>query len=186
MKEYGGYKIVFTLYNSPSVISIVEQPNETNKVQTAGIKDPVNGKQFVIHGKWKPGKRAQPNVQLPTLRLISYVLKRCLNYHFKFHEDRLNKINAVEELRKILKTIKILLIGDSLMTDFYLGLAELLQVKVKDPKYHCGMNFTLHPGINTTLTHIKACLILLKGHETFAKWDKTRVNSRREHQASHC
>ena len=37
------------------------------------------------------------------------------------------------------------------------------------------MNFTLHPGNNGSMTHIRACLIVLRGYEDFAKWDKLRV-----------
>ena len=62
-----------------------------------------------------------------------------------------------------------LLIGDSLMTEFTFGLAELLQVKWEKPRYYCRMTFTLHPGNNGTLTHIRACLIVLKGYEEFIK-----------------
>ena len=101
-------------------------------------------------------------------------LKKDLNLHFQFHDNKLNKMDAVAELRKILKNKKLLLIGDSLMTEFFFGLAELLQVKTKEPKYDCKLNFTLHPGNNGTLTHIKACMIVLTGYESFANWHKLK------------
>ena len=37
------------------------------------------------------------------------------------------------------------------------------------------MNFTIHPGNNGTLMHLKACVIVLTGYEGFVKWDKSRV-----------
>ena len=172
--KYSDSEIVFTLNNSPSTRSFVEQPNETNKVQRPRIQNDFHSEQFITHGKRKPGNchNQMCNFLPKTYPICS---NKVLNFHFEFYEDRLNEINAVEKLRKILKMKKLLLIGDSMMTEFYLRLTELLQVKVKDPEYRCKMNFTLHPGINGTLTHIRACLILLKGDETFSKWDKVEA-----------
>ena len=70
----------------------------------------------------------------------------------EFDDPRLNAINAVEELRKILKNKKLLLIGDSLMVEFFYGLAELLRVKIKMSS--CGGRGTIHPGKNATITYL--------------------------------
>ena len=76
---------------------------------------------FVKHGKWMPGKRHNQTCDfIPEITCC----KNTQNLHFEFRNRKLNKIDAVEELRKYLKNKKMLLIGDSLMLEFYLGLAE--------------------------------------------------------------
>ena len=109
----------------------------------------------------------------------SYSFCQCLSFFVALNFEQLGRSGitfyAVAELRKILKNKKLLLIGDSLMTEFYFGLAELLQVKANESRYDCRMNFTIHPGNNGTLMHLKACVIVVTGYESFVRWDKSRV-----------
>ena len=172
MCNYSSSEMLLTLQNSTVVRSLVQHPTEMKKVHKTRIKDTVYSEQFVTHGKWIPGKRHNQTCDFIPKTVCH---KKDLNLHFQFHDNKLNTIDAVAELRKILKNKKLLLIGDSLMTEFFFGLAELLQVKTKEPKYVCRMNFTLHPGNYGTLTHIRACLIVLRGYKDFAKWDKLRI-----------
>ena len=156
MNSWGSSQILFSTHY------LISKKNNIDNINNIG-------ENFVIHGKWMPGKRHNQTCDfIPKTQCR----KKDLNLHFQFHDNKLNKINAVAELRKILKNKKLLLIGDSLMTEFFFGLAELLQVKTKEPKYRCRMNFTIHPGSSGTLTHIRACLIVLKGYEDFANWHK--------------
>ena len=159
MTSWDGPELPFSMYHS---ISKKKNTNNINNI----------GEPFLIHGKWMPGKRHNQTCDFTPK---AFCRKKDLNLHFQFHDNKLNKINAVAELRKILKNKRLLLIGDSLMTEFYLGLAELLQVKSKETKYPCRMNYTLHTGNNGTLMHLKACVIVLTGYERFVKWDKSRV-----------
>ena len=159
MNNWGSSQILFSSHY------LISKKNNINNINNIG-------ENFVIHGKWMPVKRHNQTCDfIPKTQCR----KKDLNLHFQFHDNKLNKINAVAELRKILKNKKLLLIGDSLMTEFFFGLAELLQVKTKEPKYRCRMNFTIHPGNNGSLIHIKSCLIVLQGYEDFANWDKLRV-----------
>ena len=77
------------------------------------IKNNINHPQlFVKHGKWMRGKRHNQTCDfIPETTCC----KNTQNLHFQFRNRKLNKIDAVEELRKILKNKKLLLIGDSLM-----------------------------------------------------------------------
>ena len=115
MNSWGGLEIPFSMHHS------ISKKNNTNNINNIGGP-------FLIHGKWMPGKRHNQTCDFTPKALCR---KKDLNLHFQFHDNKLNKIDAVAELRKILKNKKMLLIGDSLMTEFYFGLAELLQVKSK-------------------------------------------------------
>ena len=159
MNSWGDPELPFSMHRS------ISKKNNINNINNIGGP-------FVIHGKWMPGKRHNHTCDFTPK---AFCRKKDLNLHFQFHDNKLNKIDAVAELRKILKNKKLLLIGDSLMTEFFFGLAELLQVKTKETKYPCRMKFTLHPGNNGTLMHLKACVIVLTGYEGFVKWDKSRV-----------
>ena len=159
MNSWGGPELPFYMDHSISKKNNIDNINN--------IAEP-----FVIHGKWMPGKSHNQTCDFIPKALCR---KKDFNLHFQFHDNKLNKIYAVAELRKILKNKKLLLIGDSLMTEFYFGLAELLQVKANESRYDCRMNFTIHPGNNGTLMHLKACVIVLTGYEGFVKWDKSRV-----------
>ena len=76
-------------------------------------------------GKWKPGIRHNQTCGfIPKATCC----KNKLNLHFEFYNPQLNKINAVTEFRKTLENKKLLLIGDSLMLEFFRGLVELLRV----------------------------------------------------------
>ena len=140
-------------FNSTNMKQLNYHPTETNKVQNL----------WMNYGKWKPGKRHNQTCDIiPKMACC----KNKQDLHFEFHEDRLNQIDAVEELRKILKTKKLLLIGDSVMSEFFVGLSELLQVKPEEKtQYFCGLNCTIHPGDNGTVTFLEACIIELKGQK---------------------
>ena len=86
--------------------------------------------------------------------------KKKQNRHFEFHAQRLNTINAVKELRNILKNKKLLLLGDSLMVELFYGLAELLGVKIRMSACK-RLRCSIHPGKNA----IKACKISLTGQQ---------------------
>ena len=137
--------------------SYVKQLNkhftETNQMQNLSIN----------YGIWKPGKRHNQTCDIiPKMACC----KNKQNLHFEFHEDRLNQIDAVEELRKILKRKKVLLIGDSVMAEFFVGLSELLHVKPEEKtKHFCGLNCTIHPGNNGIVTFLEACIIELEGQK---------------------
>ena len=61
----------------------------------------------MTHGKWMPGKKHSQ-----TCSFIDKVkcCKKKQNRHFEFHDQQLNTINAVKELRKILKNKTLLLL----------------------------------------------------------------------------
>ena len=138
----------------------------------------VKGEPFVIHGKWMPGKRH--NQTCDFIEKEKCCTKKQKNLHFEFYNKHLNKINAVAESRHILKTKKILLIGDSLMFEFFIGLKELLRVKttMTMTKYF-GANTTcaLNPDDNVTVSFLKACMIELKGRNYFTEVIKSRLVS---------
>ena len=71
---------------------------------------------FIKHGKWMMGKRHNQTCDFIPANTCC---KNTQNLHFEFRNQKLNKIDAVEELRKILQNKKLLLIGDSLMLEFY-------------------------------------------------------------------
>ena len=113
MCNYSSYEMLLTLHNSTAARSLVQHPIEMNKVHKTRVKNTVYGEQFVTHGKWMPGKRHNQTCDFIPKTVCH---KKDLNLHFQFHDNKLNKIDAVAELRKILKNKKLLLIGDSLMT----------------------------------------------------------------------
>ena len=121
-----------------------------------------NNEDFMIDGKWMPGKKHNQTCSFIDKEKCC---KKKQNLHFEFHNARLNTINAVQKLRKILKIKKLLLIGDSLMVEFFYGLAELLRVKIEMSS--CGGRCTIHPGKNATITYLKACVISLRGQKKF-------------------
>ena len=132
----------------------------SSEIQNSNSKDNnINniGEHFVIHGKWMPGKR---HSQMYDFINKKKCCKNKRNLRFEFHEDRLNQIVAVEELRKILKNRKLLLIGDSLMFECFLGLQELLGVKtrVKINEHFCAnTSCSINPDGNSTVTFLRAC-----------------------------
>ena len=138
----------------------------------------VKGEPFVIHGKWMPGKLH--NQTCDFIEKEKCCTKKQKNLHFEFYNKHLNKVNAIEELRRILKTKKILLIGDSLMFEFFIGLKELLRVKtaMTMTKYFCA-NTTceFNPDNNVTVSFLKACMIELEGRNYFTEVIKSRLIS---------
>ena len=134
----------------------------------------INNNNFVIHGEWKPGRRHKQTCQF--IEEEKCCTNKQKNLHFEFHEDQLNKFDAVEELIKILKNKKLLLIGDSLMLEFYPGLAELLSVKSPVDR---AVNYSgsIHPPGGGTITFLGAGVILLEGHKGFAAIERFRKTS---------
>ena len=105
--------------------------------------------------------------------------KNTQNLHFEFRNRKLNKIDAVEELRKILKNKKLLLIGDSLMLKFYGGLAELLGVKtlLELIVHTVNKSCSLKLGNNSSVKFLIACTILLQGRKKFKVQKKFTMTS---------
>ena len=107
------------------------------------------------------------------------VVKKTRNLHFEFRNRKLNKIDAVEELRKILMNKKLLLIGDSLMLEFYRGLAELLGVKTSLELIVHAVNksCSLKLGNNSSVKFLIVCTILLQGRKKFKVQKKFTMTS---------
>ena len=128
---------------------------------------------FVKHGKWMRWKRHNQTCDFIPENMCC---KKTQNLHFEFRNRKLNKIDAVEELRKILKNKKLLLTGDSLMLEFYRGLAELLHVML--PVVRVG-NFSgsIQPPGGGTVTFLGAGVILLQGCKGFAKLEMFTITS---------
>ena len=138
----------------------------------------VKSEPFVTQGKWMSGKRH--NQTCDFIEKEKCCTKKQKNLHFEFYNEHLNKINAVAELRHILKTKKILLIGDSLMFEFFIGLKELLRVKttMTMTKYFCAnTTCALKPDNNVTVSFLKACMIELEGRNYFTEVIKSRLVS---------
>ena len=165
--------LIRKLYDSPRVEEYYKNPTETYKVQNHGIinsKD-VKRENILIYGKWKSGKRHN---QTCDFNHKNTCCKNKQNLYFEFHNDNLNKIDAVQELRNILKTKKLLLIGDSLMREFFQGVAELLHLKQINI---CGGKCPSLTVKNGSLTYLRACLIELKGQEKFKNEEMWRYVS---------
>ena len=146
-----------------------------NSSENSRNQPSINRKSYVTHGKWMPGKRHNH-----TCLFIdeSKCCKNQQNTHFEFNDKKLSKINAVKKLREILRTKKLLLIGDSLMFEFFIGLKELLRVKtaMTMTKYFCpNTSCPLHVGANSTVTFLKACMIALESRNPFTEVDKSRL-----------
>ena len=171
------YSILMILYYSKQVKRWNDDSRETKRAQTqmrTGDEHD-NNNNFVIHGKWMQGKRHNQTCDfIPKTTCC----KNKQNLHFEFHEDRLNEIDAVEELRKLLKTKKMLLIGDSIMSEFFVGVSELLHLNTeKKTENFCGTKCTIHPGNNGTVTFLEACIIELKGQKKLNNIEKWRIVS---------
>ena len=134
----------------------------------------INNNNFVIHGEWKPGRRHKQTCQF--IEEEKCCTSKQKNLHFEFYNKHLNKINAVEELRKVLKNKKLLLIGDSLMLEFFRGLAELLHVKSPVER---AVNYSgsIYPPEGGTVTFLGAGVILLEGRKGFAAIERFRITS---------
>ena len=86
--------------------------------------------QFIIHGRWKPGKK-HVSYNCEFLFNKDNCCKKDQNLHFEFYDKKLNEIDAVQKLRRILNNKKLLLLGDSIMLEFFHGLVALLSGKTK-------------------------------------------------------
>ena len=131
---------------------------------------------FVKHGNWMPGKRHNQTCDfIPEITCC----KNTQNLHFEFRNRKLNKIDAAEELRKILKNKKLLLIGDSLMLEFYRGLAELLGVKTSLELivHTVNKSCSLKLGNKSSVKFLIACKILLQGRKKFKVQKKFTMTS---------
>ena len=124
-----------------------------------------------------PGKRHQQTCKfVPEMTCC----KNKQNLHFEFYKKHLSKVDAAEELRKILKNKKLLLIGDSLMLEFFRGLAELLQVRTATMNriiYSMDTSYSINPWRNSTITFLRACTIGLNGTKLFPEEKYFRVTS---------
>ena len=71
------------------------------------------------------------------------------------------------------------MIGDSLMLEFFRGLAELLQVKTTTINSNISINttYSIHPWHNSTMTFLRACPIVLSGTKLFSVKKYHRVTS---------
>ena len=83
--------------------------------------------QFITLSKWMPGRKHNQSCEFLHKPYICCKKEQIL--HFEFYNKRLNKVDAVEEFRTKLRNKKILLMGDSLMKEFFVGLVALLQRK---------------------------------------------------------
>ena len=81
-----------------------------------------------MYGKWIKRKNQQQTCYfiVQQWRCCDDKIKQL---HYVFQDDNLNRINPVEKLKIMLRNKNILLLGDSLMRGFSLGLQELLHMK---------------------------------------------------------
>ena len=161
------------LYSSSCMKQLNKLPAESNEMQSLWISNSkiITRENFLIYGKWKPGKRHNQTCDfIPEGRCCE--IKQ--NLHFEFHDENLNKIDGIWELRKILKTKKMLLIGDSVMKEFFHGVAELLHLKHEE---FCGRKCSIQTGNNGSLAYLRAYLIELKGQQKFKKFETWRYVS---------
>ena len=170
MSLYGS-EILSALFSSGSAKSFIKDNNNDDH-----NNNNVYYQQFIKHGKWMKGKRHKQTCEfVPEMTCC----KNKQNLHFQFYKKHLNKVDAVEELRKILKNKKLLLIGDSLMLEFFKGLAELLQVKTTTINSNISINttYSIHPWHNSIMTFLRAGAIVLNGTKLFPEEKYHRVTS---------
>ena len=149
-----------------------EQQQSTETVKTR--------RQFITHGRWMPGRK-----HIRACHFITKVYLCCKeeqNLYFEFYNKCLNKVDAVEEFRTKLRNKKILLMGDSLMIEFYNGLVALLQRKNTSKYYStqtervltskkCGktsLKELVTPVNNSTVTMLIAYTIWLDSERNFS------------------
>ena len=133
-----------------------------------------------MHGRWMPGRKHNQACQFITK--VYLCCKKEQNLHFEFYKKRLNKVDAVKEFRTKLRNKKILLMGDSLMKEFFNGLMALLQRKNTSKYYStltervftskkCGKTLAkefVTPVNNSTVTMLTANTILLESERNFS------------------
>ena len=139
--------------------------------------------QFITHGRWMPGRKH--NLACEFITKAYLCCKKEQNLHFEFYNKRLNKVDAVKEFRTKLRNKKILLMGDSLMIEFYNGLVALLQRKNTSKYYStqtdrvltskkCGKTLVnvfrelVIPANNSTVTMLTAKSIWLESERNFS------------------
>ena len=139
--------------------------------------------QFITHGRWMPGRKHNQACHfIPRAYLCC---KKERNLHFDFYKKRLNEVDAVKEFRTKLRNKKILLMGDSLMIEFYNGLVALVQRKNTSKYYStqtervltskkCGKTLVnvfrelVTPATNSTVTMFTAKSIWLDSERNFS------------------
>ena len=108
--------------------------------------------------------------------------KKEQNQHFEFYDKYLNEVDVVRDFRRKLRNKKLLLIGDSLMIEFFEYLVAFL--RTKDP-YENFSSLTqklvsfenksavlptlVTPATNSTVTLLPAHLITLEGQKPFSR-----------------
>ena len=166
-----GILFVMVFFNSLLILCIIINNNCGSEMSLATRS---NNHHYVIHGKWKPGRRLKQTCNF-IMRKDKCCEEKQKDLHFEFHDPRLNTINPLKELRKILKHKKLLLIGDSLMLEFFRGLAEMMHVKSAAEK---GANYSgsIYPG-GRPVSFLGAGVILLKGRKDFPAIERFRITS---------
>ena len=167
-----GILFVVALFNLLLILCITMNNNCGSEMLLATRS---NNHHYVIHGKWKPGRRLKQTCNF-IMRKDKCCEEKQKDLHFEFHDPRLNTINPLKELRKILKHKKLLLIGDSLMLEFFRGLAELLHVK-SPVERAVNYSISIHPPGGGTVTFLGAGVILLQGCKGFAAIERFRITS---------
>ena len=137
-------------------------------------KDVSYGKEFIIHGKWKPGKKLDHDYCEFFINTTK-CCKKEQNLHFEFYDKKLNEVDAVQDFKRILNNKKLLLIGDSIMLEFFNGLVALIRGRsefVGIPETKNNNNFLrrlISTRKNRTLTFLAAQTITLEGEKPFTK-----------------
>ena len=157
---------IFVLSAVVTVLFIVYQcilPTNSNQTilqeQQQSREDHEAQNQFITLGKWMPGRKHNQSCEF--LHKPYICCKKEQNLHFEFYNKRLNKVDAVEEFRIKLRNKKILLMGDSLMKEFFAGLVALLQRK-NTSKYRERVLTSKKCG-KTKENLPASCTFLLKG-----------------------
>ena len=151
----------------------------TNKYQTKlQLQQPTEAvkskHQFITHGRWMPGRKH--NLVCEFINKTKCCIKEQNHLHFEFKDKRLNKVDAVKEFSIKLRNKKILLLGDSLMQEFFVGLVALIQTK-STSKYQG----TLTERAVTPSTYLLKELVTPANNSTVAllKIDTMRLESER-------
>ena len=141
-------------------------------------KDVTDENQLIIHGWWRPGKKQDQSCQFVQKN------KCCVeqNQHFEFYNKYLNEVDAVQDFRRKLRNKKLLLIGDSLMIEFFEYLMGFLRTKDPSEKYSslserlvssgnksAVLPALMTPANNSTVTLLPAHLITLEGQKPFTR-----------------
>ena len=186
-KDMNGVRIVVSCVVVTSVVIIIIEmyrlhTTSSHMCQLEELTENAMDKsQFITHGKWMPGKRHDKRCELKD---ETKCCKKEQNLHFEFYNRRLNKVDAVEELRRKLRNKRVLFIGDSLMQEFFDYLVAFLQTN--DPKLykiHSSLTETVvssenrrsalaslvTPANNSSVTLLPAHLISLEGAKPFTK-----------------